>query len=231
MIAILNSLAFSLLISASSGLISGCFFSLWSGDLMNCLMLEWQVFPVVILFGCSYSLSPLDGCREPHILSSLPSVEMPQCGLGEECFPLLAVLGFLIKCCCLVPWGWLDDVTPTRKLSPFTLEGSPLGCKDPRESWMILWIRDPSPTPSLMEPPTAVTAVFRGGSEVLSYPVPAPLSGAPASPPSVLWLPWPSEDFCAFRVFSVGMWLLLFVVCWRGESPGQVHSAMTLTSV
>ena len=63
-----------------------------------------------------------------------------------------------------------------------------LGCKGVRESWVILQIRDPSTAPSLMEPPMATIPVFKGGSEVLSYPILAPLRGVPASPPSMVWL-------------------------------------------
>ena len=96
---------------------------------------------------------------------------------------------------------------------------------------MILWMRGPSPTPSLTEPPADAIPVSRGGREDLSYPVPGPPSGASASLPSVVWLPWVSEDSYAIKIFFVGIWFLLFVVCWRGECPGQALSAVMLMSL
>ena len=93
------------------------------------------------------------------------------------------------------------------------LGGFPLVWKGPRKSWVSPWMCSPSPTSSLMEPPTAAATVFRGGSEVISYLVPAPLRGLPASPPSVIWLLWVSEDSCAIRIFFVAIRLLVFVVC------------------
>ena len=102
--------------------------------------------------------------------------------------------------------------------------------KGPRECWVILRRHDPSQTPSLTEPPMAATTVLKGENKVLSYLVPAPPRGDPASPPPSVWLMSLSKDSCAIRVFSVGIWLLLFFVCWRGDSPGQAYSAMLLTS-
>ena len=57
------------------------------------------------------------------------------------------------------------------------LEGFPLGCKGSRESQLILWMHDASNAPSLMKPPASVIPVFRGGSTILSYPIPAPQGG------------------------------------------------------
>ena len=111
------------------------------------------------------------------------------------------------------------------------LEGFCLGCKGTRESWAILLMHSPSPSPILMEPPMAAIPDIRGGSEVLSYPVPAPLRTGTTPLTSLIWLPSVSEDSCAIRMFSIGLWLLFFVVCWRGESPGQAHSTMMLTSL
>ena len=86
-------------------------------------------------------------------------------------------------------------------------KGFPLGCK----SWLILQMGDPSPTPSFKEP---VIPVFRGGQlQPLHHPSCGCLS---------------HQGFCVLRVSSVGVSLLLFVVCWRGESPRQVHSIMML---
>uniref|UniRef100_A0A9L0RJY1 Thioredoxin like 4A n=1 Tax=Equus caballus TaxID=9796 RepID=A0A9L0RJY1_HORSE len=39
-------------------------------------MVEEQFFRMVVEFGCSYSLSPVDGGREPGVLSSPPSGKM-----------------------------------------------------------------------------------------------------------------------------------------------------------
>ena len=87
MIAILNSLPFSLLISVSSGLSSGCLlFALWSGDVRNYLMLEVCVFPILILFGHSYCLLRLCGGQKLHILNPPPSAEMMRHVLGEGTF-------------------------------------------------------------------------------------------------------------------------------------------------
>ena len=154
---------------------------------------------------------------------------MAQCQLGEGSFPLHPVQGFSISSCYLVSWG-LGLLRSPRVKAFALLETFPLGCNGAGESWVIPQMHEGSLTPSLMQPPAAATTVFRWGSEDLSYPIPAPLRGAAASLPSVMWLLWLSQDFWAFRVFSVGIWLLLFVVCWRGESPGQAHSTMTLWS-
>ena len=73
-----------------------------------------------------------------------------------------------------------------------------------------------------MEAPATAVPVFNGGSEVLSYPIPAPPSGAPASPPSIVWLLWVSEDSCAIRIFLLeyGYSFLLYV---GGETfPGEL---------
>ena len=51
-------------------------FSFWSGAFINCWMVEERFFRMVVEFGCSYSLSPLDGGREPRVLSSPPSGKM-----------------------------------------------------------------------------------------------------------------------------------------------------------
>ena len=151
---------------------------------MNCLMLEVWVLPIVRLFGCSYSLLPLDGGRELCILSPLPSSRVGMAQAGGH-FLLLTFPGFPISSCSLVSWSLGLMRSPcTKAFTP--LEGFPLGCKGARESWVILGTCDPSPTPSLTGPHGTAIPVFRGGNEVLSYPVPAPPMGAPASPPSTI---------------------------------------------
>ena len=47
--------------------------------------------------------------------------------------------------------SWLDKVTPVKAFA--LLEGFHLGWKGPRESWVILLMCGPSPTPSLTERP------------------------------------------------------------------------------
>ena len=129
MIAILNSLSFRLHISVSSGLNSEYLsFSLWSGDSIKFFMLLEEVawiLCILILFGCSYCLSPLGGGQEPRILSPPPSADIPGNGVGmgwvgggalsPACSPgflyLLSLSG-LLGC-------WLDEVTPPpHKSSP-----------------------------------------------------------------------------------------------------------------
>ena len=140
MIAILNSLSFSLLISESSGHNSGyVLFSLWSGDLMNCLILEVWFFPIVILFGCSYSLLPPDGVESCifwalHLQLRWHGTAWVERGvLSLACRPgfpdQLSVSGLL--------GSWFDEVTPHESFH--LLEGLSWGCKGPRESWVILW--------------------------------------------------------------------------------------------
>ena len=132
---------------------------------MNCLMLEVRLFPIVILFGCNYSLRPLDEGGEPCILNPLPSAEMVRHSMcwGGGQFLLHADPGFPISSHCLVSWG-LELIRSTHVKAFTPLEGFPLGCKGTRESWVILQMHDPSPTPSFMEPPMGVIPVFRGGS-------------------------------------------------------------------
>ena len=146
-------------------------------------MLEGWLFLILILFGCSYSLSPHSGDQEPHVLSPLPSAEMARRGRERVAFSCMqsGVSHYLLS------WG-LGLMRSPRVKAFSLLEGFPLGCKGPRESWVILWTSDPYPAPSLMDPPAAAIAVFREGSEVLSYPVPAPPRGTPAYPPSVMRL-------------------------------------------
>ena len=109
------------------------------------------------------------------------------------------------------------------------VEVFPLGCTGPQGSLMLPRMTiPPHLLPSQILPWWWAT-VCRGGSEVLSYPVPAPLRGAPASPPSIVRLHVSLTFLCCVRMSSVGVWMPLFTVCWRGENPGQVHSAMMLT--
>ena len=83
--------------------------------------------------------------------------------------------------------------------------------------------------PLLLPSPVAAIPVSRGGSEVLSYPVPAPPTGGlqPLHPPS-FWC-------CGSLTISVLLELLVeiqlfqvLVVVWRGESPPSAHSAILL---
>ena len=163
--------------------------------------------------------------HEPHILSPLCSTKIP----GSEAVPACTP-GFLNQLLLSALLGcWLDELTPHESFClgrwlPSRLQGSLEVLNVPRTNVH-------SPVPSLWGLPWSQIAVFRGGSEVLSYPTPAPLREASASLSSVMWLLWLSEDFCAFGVFSIAIWLLLFVVCWKGESPGQEHCAMMLMSL
>lgn len=177
-----------------------------------------QVFRILI-FGCSYSLSQLGGGRELHILGPPPSVEIPGSGapeqVGEGHFLLCALQAFSLSLSgCL--GSWFDEVTPTKAFAP--LEGFPLACKGPGESLFPQMSIPLSLLPSRILPQLQI-ADFRGRSELLSYPVPAPLRGDPASPPSVVWLCVSLMLLCCVRMSSVGIWMPLFVVRWRGESP------------
>ena len=100
-------------------------------------MLEGRLFLILILFGCSYSLSRLGGARELHILSPPPSAEILGAGvdlsgwwggvLSPVCTP-----GFLDQ---LLLSG-LHEVTPRKAFTP--LEGFCLACKGLWESGVIL---------------------------------------------------------------------------------------------
>ena len=122
---------------------------------------------------------------------------------GGGHFLLLTDQGFLISSHYLLSWGLCLMRLPSVKA--FTpLEGFPLGCQGPRESLMIPWMSNPSPTPSLMDPPLVLITVFRWGSEDLSYSVPDPLRWLQTLyPPSCgcvsLWC------FCVLRMSSVGV--------------------------
>ena len=151
-----------------------------------------------------------------------------QHGLGEEghlfsCADLdsdqLLLSGFL--------GPWLDGIPPLESFPP--LEG--FCCMGLSESWTIPQMHGPSPAPSLMEPPAAVIQVSRGGSKVLSYPIPALPRVAPASLNSIVWLLLVSDNFCVIGISLVGMQLLPLVLIWRGESHGWAQSAMSLTSL
>ena len=101
------------------------------------------------------------------------------------------------------------------------LEGFRLACKGARESWVILLMHSPCPTPSLMQPPTAAIPVFRGGREVLSYlfQLLRGVSSLSALHPLAAWV---SEDSCAIRIFFVGILLLLFLYVGRERVPGKL---------
>ena len=81
-------------------------------------------FHSLVLFDHSYSLSPLDESQEVHILSPLPSAEIPGAGaglhgLGDGCFLLLALGGFLFLLLLSALLGcWLDKVTPCESFPP-----------------------------------------------------------------------------------------------------------------
>ena len=97
---------------------------------MNCLILE-RFFLIVLFFGCNYSLSPLEGSREPSILSPQPSAEMEvhSVGWGRGVhFLLRADPGFPTSSRCLLSWGLGLKMSPDVKA--FTpVEGFSLGCK------------------------------------------------------------------------------------------------------
>ena len=94
---------------------------------------------------------------------------------------------------------------------------------------MIPWTRDPSPTPSLMDPPRAATTVFRGRSEDLSYPISAPLRGAPASLPSIFWLHVSPRTFVLLGYFLLE-YACSFLLYVGGEGvPGSVHHDADVT--
>ena len=61
-------------------------FSFWSGAFINCWMIEDWFFLMMVVFGCTYSLSPLDGGRKSCVLSSPPSGKMaaPSTGSGRR---------------------------------------------------------------------------------------------------------------------------------------------------
>ena len=156
------------------------------------------------LFGRSYSLSPPGGSQEPHILSPPPSAEMGWNPSWEGHFLQRAVYDFSTSSHHLVSWG--RGLMKSCQAKAFALlEGFPLGCKGPRESWVIPWTHNPSTTSSLMEPPATAIPVSRGGSKVLSYPIPALPRAAPASLLSIVWLLWVSDDFCVIGISLVGM--------------------------
>ena len=123
-------------------------------------------------------------------------------GGGERGHFLLRTdLVFLISSRYLVSWGL--GLMRSPHVKAFTsLEGCPLGCKGAREPWAILWMPDPSPASSLLDPPLAAIQVFTGGSKDLSCPVPAPRGGSSLSAlcrlatvglPGFLWY-W--DTFC-----------------------------------
>ena len=106
------------------------------------------------------------------------------------------------------------------------LEGFPVGWKGARESLMVWWMSDPCP---LL--PWRVLLRQRsqssGDGVKLSLTPSQLLRGLqPLQPPSCGCVSL--QGLCVVRMSSVGVWMSCFVVCWRGESPWQVHSAMML---
>src|SRR3712207_5154377 len=126
-------------------------------DFPHCDIIWFQLLPITNGWGSRAKYS---------VPSDLGQDGVSQRVLGRL-FLLRAVPGFLISSCYLVSWGLGLMRSPhVKAFAP--LDGFPLGCEGARESWVILLMHDPSPTPFLMEPPMAVTPLFRGGSEVLS---------------------------------------------------------------
>ena len=97
MIATVNSFSLRLPISKSSGLNSVfLLFSFWSGAFINCWMVEEWFLHMMLLFGCTYSLSPLGGGQELRILSPASSAAMARAAWvgGEGTLSLMHRSGF-----------------------------------------------------------------------------------------------------------------------------------------
>ena len=101
-----------------------------------------SVFCILVLFGRRYHLSPLGWGQEPHILSPLPSAEITGdgailSGWGEGRF-LLCALGVFSLCFRYLLF-WSVGLIKSPPVKAFTLvEGFPLGCKGPWESFVFL---------------------------------------------------------------------------------------------
>ena len=197
MIAVLNSLSFGLHISVSSGLISGYLsFSLWSGDLIYCLILLQGValfFRILALFGCSYYLLPFVGPKSLQVKSQ--GLNPHWAGEGG-CFPLHDLRVFSLCSCYLLSWGVglirsppCESFHPSRGL-PSRLQGL-LGVLDIATKECPLLCPFP-----LVAYPESWIAVFRAGSKGFSYPIPPPTKLAPASLPYLIWLCGSLRHFC-----------------------------------
>ena len=129
--------------------------------------ISWlQLPPITTGWGSRATYSePSSFSQDPRHWSSVV-----QSGWGEGRFLLCALQAFLVSSHYLVSWGvGLMRSLPVKAFA--LVKGFPLGCKGPRESLVIPLTSDPSPTPSFMDPPRVMIAVFTGGSKVLSYPM------------------------------------------------------------
>ena len=94
---------------------------------------------------------------------------------------------------------------------------------------MFPW-RD-TPLPSLSEVRGIPRSQSFAEGAKLSLPIPPPLKGAPASPPSSIWLHRSLR--CLLCYVDVLCWNMnvFFIVLWKGEFTSRAHSTMMLTSL
>ena len=218
MIAILNSLSFRVHISVSSGLISGyfSFFSLvWRSNIM---------FDIAIASGSFFTslcyLVTVTAYRhwvgvKSHVFWALCLLQDPRqwsqagqvgggalsCILSGVFSPcshyLLSLVAGLIRS---TPHHHQESFHPGKGL-PFRLQGPSVILDVPMNEYPFFH------SFSLRGLPLSQMAVFRRGSKVSSLPVLPPPRGAPASPPSVLWLRGSLWRFlCCVWMSHVGVW-------------------------
>ena len=110
-----------------------------------------------------------------------------------------------------LPGCWLNDVTTCRSFCPIV--GLPSRLQGTSGFHDVPVHEYPLPVSFPLGDPHGYRSVIRGGSEEsLSYPIPAPLSGAPSTPPSIVWLCVSLMFLCCVRMSSVGVWIPLSVV-------------------
>ena len=114
-------------------------------------------FLILVLFGCSYHLSPLGGGQEPHVLSTLHSTRIPGTGTGagwvgegvlsSVCSHGLTCSAFTISSPGVLAW-WGHPPPPIA----FTLVGGfSLGYEGPQGYLIFPWSSVPYRLTSLLE--------------------------------------------------------------------------------